>query len=255
MQAAHEHDVRTLWSLTEAWLRSYGSAGASVSANTVRNYHTGVRLFLEAWVRIDLLHPDLDAATSYLRQPERRGLAPATTQGRLTAARGLYAALRWAHAVSVDPFTECRPPRDMTPAWEKRMPYADDEVAALLQAATDPADHCHWLCFGPYHTGQHVCPDCSGRVSERSASLSANTIAKGEQGRNRSLPAATRRPDRCAPCRTERSALLHAARAGMALAPRGPRIFPPAPTRCGRCRTRVVTPAGPGGAVRGRRGG
>jgi site-specific recombinase XerD len=140
MQAAHEHDVRTLWSLTEAWLRAFGPAGATVSANTIRNYRTGVRLFLASWSRVDLLHPDPDAATTYLRHLERRGLAPATIQGRLTAARGLYAALRWCRAVTVDPFTECRPPRDATPAWEKRMPYADDEVAALLQATADPAD-------------------------------------------------------------------------------------------------------------------
>jgi hypothetical protein len=94
MQAVHEHDVRTLWSLTEGWLRSFGPAGVTVSANTVRHYRTGVRLFLEAWARIDLLHPDPDAATTYLRALERRGLAPGTIQGRLAAARGLSAALR-----------------------------------------------------------------------------------------------------------------------------------------------------------------
>lgn len=140
MQGAHEHDARTLWSLTEAWLRAFSSAGAMVSVHTVRNYHTGVHSLLSAWARVDLLHPDPDAGTSYLRHLERRGLAPATIQGRLTAARGLYAALRWARALSLDPFNECRPPRDATPAWEKRLPYADDEVAALLQTASDPAD-------------------------------------------------------------------------------------------------------------------
>jgi len=89
MQAAYEHDARTLWSLTEAWLRSCGPAGATVSTNTVRHYRTGVRLFLEAWARVDLLHPDPDAATTYLRALERRGLAPGTIQGRLAAARAL----------------------------------------------------------------------------------------------------------------------------------------------------------------------
>jgi hypothetical protein len=67
-------------------------------------------------------------------------------------------------------------------------------------------------------------------LAERSARLSADTIAKGEQGRNRPLPAAARRPDRCA-------------RAGMAMVPPDPRVFPPAPTRCGRGRTRVMRPA------------
>ena len=35
-------------------------------------------------------------------------------------------------------------------------------------------------------------------LAERSARLSADTIAKGEQGPNRPLPAAARRPDHCA---------------------------------------------------------
>jgi integrase/recombinase XerC len=140
MQAAHTHDVATLWSLTEAWLRSFSTAGASVAPATVRSYRAGVRLLLGTWAQQDLLRPEPDAATAYLRQMERRGLAPATIQGRLAAARGLYAGLCWCQAVRANPFAACRAPRDSTPAWEKRMPYADDEVAALLQAATDPAD-------------------------------------------------------------------------------------------------------------------
>jgi integrase/recombinase XerC len=140
MQAAHTHDAATLWSLTEAWLRSFSTAGANIAPATVRSYRAGVRLLLVAWARQDLLRPDPDAATAYRRQLERRGLAPATIQARLAAARGLYAGLRWCRAVLDNPFAECRALRDTTPAWEKRMPYADDEVAALLQAATDPAD-------------------------------------------------------------------------------------------------------------------
>ena len=31
MQAARDHDRTTLWSLTEAWLRMFGPAGATVS--------------------------------------------------------------------------------------------------------------------------------------------------------------------------------------------------------------------------------
>ena len=140
MQGAQAHDVVTLWSLTEAWLRSFSIAGATIAPSTVRSYRTGVYSLLEAWMREDLLHPDPDAATGYLRQLERRGLAPVTIQARLAAARGLYAGLRWCRAVAADPFLTCHAPRDVTPAWEKRMPYADDEVAALLHAATDPSD-------------------------------------------------------------------------------------------------------------------
>jgi integrase len=59
----------------------------------------------------------------------------------MAAGRGLYAALRWCRALTCDPFADCHLPRDTTPAWDKRMPYADDEVAALLHAASTPADH------------------------------------------------------------------------------------------------------------------
>ena len=37
MQAAHDHDSATLWSLTEAWLRSFSTAGARVAPATVRS--------------------------------------------------------------------------------------------------------------------------------------------------------------------------------------------------------------------------
>ena len=67
-------------------------------------------------------------------------MAPATVACRVAAARGLYAALRWSRAVLLDPFADVRLPHDTTPRWEKRLPYDDDEVAALLQVASDPHD-------------------------------------------------------------------------------------------------------------------
>ncbi len=140
MQAARDHDQSTLWSLTEAWLRTFGAAGASVAVGTVRSYRCGVRALLDAWTGQDLLRPDPDMATLYVRQLERRGLAATTIQAWVAAGRGLYAGLRWCRAVTTDPFGQCRVPHDPTPAWDKRMPYGEDEVAALLQAATDPAD-------------------------------------------------------------------------------------------------------------------
>lgn len=140
VEAAHTHDARVLLSLTEVWVRSFGSAGAGVAPSTLRSYRLGVRLLLATWAHQNLLRPDPDAARVYVRTLERRGLAPMTIQARLTAARGLYAGLRWCRAVQENPFSDRRGQRDGTPAWEKRMPYGDDEVAALVQAATDPAD-------------------------------------------------------------------------------------------------------------------
>ena len=204
MQAAHDHDADTLWGLTEAWLRSFSPVGASVSPATVRSYRTGVRALLAAWARQDLLRPDPDAATTYLRQLERRGLAPTTIQARLAAARGMYAGLRWCRAVLTDPFAACRAPRDATPAWEKRMPYADDEVAALLQAATDPTDRvlvllgahaglraqeCTDLCWADVHLARRDLLARRGkggkqRVVALSASLrqAIQTLARREDG-------------------------------------------------------------------------
>ena len=121
-------------------MRTFGPAGAMVAPGTVRSYRCGVHALLAAWTGQDLLHPDPDAATTYIRLLERRGLAPSTIQARVAAGRGLYAALRWCRALAIDPFAECRVPHDQTPAWDKRMPYGDDEVAALLQAARDPLD-------------------------------------------------------------------------------------------------------------------
>ena len=140
MQAAREKDAGTLWSLTEAWLRNFSKAGATVAPSTVRSYRAGLTQVLAAWVEEDLLRPDPEAAMYYVRALQQRGLAPATIACRIAAARGLYAALRWCRAVLLDPFADVRLPHDPTPRWEKRLPYDDDEVAALLQAATDPHD-------------------------------------------------------------------------------------------------------------------
>src|SRR5579864_6380870 len=68
MQAAREQDGPTLWSLTEAWLRTFSPAGARIAAGTVRSYRGGVHALLAAWAGQDLLRPDPDAATLYIRQ-------------------------------------------------------------------------------------------------------------------------------------------------------------------------------------------
>jgi len=142
MQAAREKDRGTLWSLAEAWLRTFSAAGATIATKTLANHHLGVRRLLEAWAQEDLLKPDPDAANTYISQMERDGLRPGTIQTCVAAARHLYAALRWTRATMIDPFADCYVPHDPTPPWDKRMPYDDDELAAMLQAATDdPADH------------------------------------------------------------------------------------------------------------------
>ncbi len=133
--ACQDHDAAVLWELTDAWLTLHGRAGATVSAHTRSNYHRGVAALVAAWRQENLLRPRRDAGALWLREMEDAGLAPSTIKVRLAAARALYAALRWAGATERDPLRDARPARDPVPPWEKRQPYADNEVAALLAHA------------------------------------------------------------------------------------------------------------------------
>jgi len=140
MEAARGKDTAVLLSLTEAWLRTYSKAGATIAKATVENHKHGVRKLLEAWVEEDLLKPGAEAANRYVRMMERQGLKPGTIYGRVAAARALFHALRWARASMYDPFADVHVPHDPTPFWEKRRPYDNDEIAALLDSAANPFD-------------------------------------------------------------------------------------------------------------------
>ncbi len=140
MEAARDKDVAVLLSLTEALLRTYSKAGATIAKATVENHTHGVRKLLAAWTEEDLLKPDAEAANRYVREMERQGLKPGTIYGRVAAARSLFRALRWARASTYDPFADVHVPHDPTPPWEKRRPYDNDEIAALLDAAATPFD-------------------------------------------------------------------------------------------------------------------
>jgi len=112
----------------------------AVAKATVYNHKHGIKKLLAAWKEEDLLKPDTEAANHYIRSLERQGLKPGTIYGRVAAARSLFAALRWARAVMYDPFADVHVPHDPTPPWEKRMPYDNDEIAALLDNASNPFD-------------------------------------------------------------------------------------------------------------------
>ena len=51
----------------------------------------------------------------------------------VAAARALYAALRWSGASEADPFSDVKPAKDLTPAWEKREAYSHSELELLLK--------------------------------------------------------------------------------------------------------------------------
>jgi integrase len=138
-----------------------------------------------AWREENLLQPRRDAAVLWLRRLEQSGLAPATVQVCLAAARALYGALRWAGATQDDPFTGSRPARDPTPTWEKRAPYSEAELAALVRKA-EGSDLLLVLLAG--HAGLRV-SECLA-LCWRDISLPHKelTVQHGKGGRRRTVP-------------------------------------------------------------------
>jgi len=147
--AAANRDAEQLWALTEAYLFMHGSRGAKVSQHTLRTYRRGVIDLVGSWAGENLLRPSRDAGVIYMRRleagtptheveagaPPPAPLSAASLQVKLAAARTLYKALRWAGATEARPFDDVRVAKDPTPPWEKRRPYRESEVEALLEAA------------------------------------------------------------------------------------------------------------------------
>jgi integrase len=136
--ACRDRDQLTLWSLTEAYFSTYGAAGGRTSPHTLRAYRQGIGQFLAfAGVSaVNLLRPARDIGPSFLRSREAAGRSPGTVRLELAAVRLLFRALRWSGATMADPFADARPAREATAPWDKRQPYSEQEVQALLEAAT-----------------------------------------------------------------------------------------------------------------------
>jgi integrase len=135
--AAQHLDRETLWSLTEAHVSLYGSAGVKMSVRTRRSYREGVGKFLDHAENtgVGLIRPERDAGPLYIRTLEANGLSPSSVRVHLASVRALFRALRWAGATVLDPFSDARPAKDKTAAWDKRQPYTDDEVQAMIKMA------------------------------------------------------------------------------------------------------------------------
>jgi len=135
--AAQHLDRDTLWSLTEAHTSLYGSAGVRMSARTRRSYREGIGKFLDHAEKsgVGLIRPERDAGPMYIRTLEAAGLSPSSVRVHLAAVRTLFRALRWAGATVLDPFSDAKPAKDKTAAWDKRQPYTDEEVQALIKLA------------------------------------------------------------------------------------------------------------------------
>ncbi len=153
--ACRDRDAEALWALTEAYFTTYGASGARASRHTLRAYHHGLKVYLDfaGTGAVNLLHPARDTGPTFLRLREASGRSAGTVRLELAAVRLFYRALRWAGATADDPFEVARPARDHTAPWDKRQPYTDAEVEALLLASTPETRA--MLLFGA-HAGLRV---------------------------------------------------------------------------------------------------
>lgn len=131
-------DVSGLWRLQEAFMTLHGSSGARISHNTLDSYSRHSRVFI-AWVRINrlnLLNLTRNEALAYARHLETQGYAPASVKAHLASTRALYATLRWVGITNNSPFNDVHAARDPVPPWEKRKPYTQKEISAMVASAT-----------------------------------------------------------------------------------------------------------------------
>lgn len=137
-RAAYTLDHQELCSLTFAYITAFGSAGAMVSDATLRSYRVSIQQFLDycSAHATAPLRATPDTGRLWLRQMESRGRSAATVRVRIAGARAMYRALRWATNATVDPFLDVKPAKDITPPWEKRLPYQHHEIQSLLEAVT-----------------------------------------------------------------------------------------------------------------------
>jgi len=178
-KAARDRDLTALWSLTEAFLVLHNKSGSHISKHTLSMYKTGVRQLLDAWSGQNLLRPARDAALQFVRHLEQRNLSSGSISARLSAARVLYRALRWAGATEASPFADVKAPADPTPPEEKRRAYPEAHVDRMLEVAgtVDRA-----LVLLAAHGGLRVAEALS--LTWRDVNLTAGTL-KVRQGKGR----------------------------------------------------------------------
>ena len=154
VRAARDRDLETLWSLVQAHHSLHTAAG---SRHTLRTYRNGLRRWLVFTERhaVGLLRPKPDEGALFVRELEAgqlplersnkkagsasatrpavsRPLSASSVNVYLAGARALYRALRWADATDADPFLDVRVGADKVARWDKRSPYPQAAVEALL---------------------------------------------------------------------------------------------------------------------------
>jgi integrase len=122
---------------------------------------------------------------SFARELEAKGKSYATVAARVTAARTLYAALRWPGATQADPFRDVKLSRDPTPRWEKRSPYRLADVERLVAAAA-PRDAV--LVLLGAHAGLRVSEACALEWSDVDLCGGELRVKSGKGGKARTAP-------------------------------------------------------------------
>ncbi|NJK44156.1 MAG: site-specific integrase [Pleurocapsa sp. SU_196_0] len=188
-KAARDRDAQELWDLTEAWLCTYGKAGARVSPKTLETYEVGVRQALQAAESISLLDPPRDWGASYVRTLEDPGrqpkpMSPSSVRVKLAAARALWAALRWSEACERDPFDGVHAAKDPTPAWEKRKPYQERQLEQLLEIA-EPRERV-LLLLGA-HGGLRIAESCALLPEDITLEARMLRVRHGKGGKARTV--------------------------------------------------------------------
>jgi integrase/recombinase XerC len=154
-KAVNERDLDALWALTEAYLTRKHAA-----RNTMVSYRKGMLVLLEAWSGVNLLRPRREDAELYvldLIAPDRpvdekdrnrfedgrslsfKPLSPASVRSRVSAARALYDALRWADVTEARPFDDVPLPKLRSKAVERarEKAYTQEELERMARVCHD----------------------------------------------------------------------------------------------------------------------
>lgn len=204
IKAVQERSRKDLWRLMAAYLCLYGSRGASTSPNTLRSYGIGLDAILKYSIErgLDMLHPPRDAGPAWLaylqaegatvrfgpHAGEKKPMAPSTVSLRLTSAKLLYKSLRWARAVSTNPFENVHAPADRVAAYDKRRPYSDKSVEAMLEAANNTDEI---LILLAAHAGLRSAETLALRMGDINLSAREIIVQNGKGGKTRRVVLST----------------------------------------------------------------
>ncbi len=186
VEACRDRDAEALWSLTEAYLTLHGASGTGTSPRTLRAYRWAVNRFLNyaGHQAVNLLRATSGDGMRFVRATEAAGLSASSTRVQLAGIRLLYSALRWAEVTQAAPFSDVKPVRDKTAAWEKRSPYTHAEVQTLLDAANPRMRALLLLCA---HGGLRVSEALELRWNDVTIETKSLTVFNGKGGKRRQV--------------------------------------------------------------------